>query len=102
MKERHKVTKRLKKKESIKKKRSIVKRKLSKGRKKGDTNELDDEATPTPASPKLLKMQGEIREEVQVPFFSQFNPDDHKDSRDAGKELLRLLINPFSLDVFFE
>ena len=38
---------------------------------------------------------------LDIPFHSQFDPDEHKDSRVAARELFRLLITPLSVEQFY-
>ena len=38
---------------------------------------------------------------LDMPFHSQFDPDKHKDSRVAARELFRLLITPLSVEQFY-
>ena len=38
---------------------------------------------------------------LDLPFHSQFNPDNHQDSRVAARELFRLLISPLSVEKFY-
>ena len=38
---------------------------------------------------------------LDLPFHSQFNPDDHQDSQVAARELFRLLISPLSMEKFY-
>ena len=38
---------------------------------------------------------------LDMPFHSQFDPDQHKDSRVAARELFRLLITPLSVEQFY-
>lgn len=95
-----------------KKKRRVRKDKLDRGERTEDSEEngglLSDSdgggpsLNPPPTSPKHLEVRSVDGSEMQVPFFSQFNLDSHEDSRNAGRELFRLLINPLPLDNFFE
>ena len=87
---------------SGKKKKKLIKPKQEL-REESDCNEEEASSMgPTPASPAQLEVHNVDGREMITSFWSQFNPDDHQDSREAGKELFRLLINPFSLDSFFE
>lgn len=95
------------------KKKKIAKQKLIKGE-RVDRGSEEDKALPAdsddgltslkpiPASPKHLEVHSVDGADMLVPFFTQFDPDSHEDSRNAGRELFRLLINPFPLDDFFE
>ncbi len=38
---------------------------------------------------------------VNIPFRLQFKPDEFDDSREAAKELVRLIINPAPIEQFF-
>ena len=38
---------------------------------------------------------------LDMPFHSQFDPDEHKDSQVAARELFRLLISPLSVEQFY-
>lgn len=95
------------------KKKRIMKKKLIKRERVDEGGEEDkapsadsgDEASslkPLPASPKHLEVHSVDGADMLVPFFTQFDPDSHEDSRNAGRELFRLLINPFPLDDFFK
>lgn len=95
------------------KKKRIMKKKLIKGERvdgggeedKGLLADSGDGASslkPIPASPKHLEVHSVDGADMLVPFFTQFDPDSYEDSRNAGRELFRLLINPFPLDDFFK
>lgn len=92
----------------FKKKKKVMKQKLIKeesinGGSEEDKGLSSDSGDGTvPASPKHLEVRSVDGADMQVPFFVQFDPDSHDDSRNAGRELFRLLINPFPLDDFFE
>ena len=38
---------------------------------------------------------------LDMPFHSRFDPDEHKDSRVAARELFHLLISPLSVEQFY-
>ena len=69
----------------------------------GSSEEEEEAEIETPQlTPHSLEVQSVDGGNMEVPFSYQFNLDAHPDSRDAGRELFRLLINPFPVDRFFE
>ena len=53
-------------------------------------------------SPHHLDVESVARGDMEVQFSYQFPNLYHQDSREAGRELFRLLINPFPVDRFFK
>ncbi len=47
-----------------------------------------------------MSASGETAEDGE-PFFSKFDPDSYEDSREASKELLKMMISPVKIDQFF-
>ena len=68
----------------------------------GTEETLSKESERFPVSPQQLEIKSVDGGDLVVPFSSQFNQDIHQDSREAGGELFRLLINPFPVAKFFE
>ena len=63
----------------------------------------DEDSVEAPQlSPHHLDVESVDGEDMGVQFSHQFQNIDHQDSREAGRELFRLLINPFPVDRFFK
>ena len=87
-----------------KKKKTVQKREPTEsGSNEGEEDEVSSEASRlAPASPQEVEVLSVDGGDMVVSFSSQFDPDCPQDSREEGRELFRLLINPFLVDTFFE